>query len=127
MLTLPSMWNLIISTLVFFISAWYINRYLNEQGIPKGMTRGILVFMLASLAAWGAGAAADWAQETLEGPQPEAQTTDDLERLMKEVEKLNRDHRVASAFQVADPIQALSNYRCIPEICAPNPRTIPCK
>jgi len=87
MLTLPSMWNLIISTLVFFISAWYINRYLNEQGIPKGMTRGILVLMLASLAAWGAGAAADWAQETLEGPQPEAQTTDNLERLLKEVGK----------------------------------------
>jgi hypothetical protein len=84
MLTLPSVWNLIISTLAFFISAWYINRYLNEQGIPKGMTRGILVLVLASLAAWGAGAAADWAQETLEGPQPEAQTTDDLVRLMKE-------------------------------------------
>jgi hypothetical protein len=85
MLTLPSMWNLIISTLVFFISAWYINRYLNEQGIPKGMTRGILVFVLASLAAWGAGAAADWAQGTLEGPQPEAQTTEDLERMMKDL------------------------------------------
>jgi hypothetical protein len=84
MLTLPSVWNLIISTLVFFIAAWYINRYLNEQGIPKGMTRGILVFMLASLAAWGAGAAADWAQGTLEEPQPEAQTTDDLVKLLKE-------------------------------------------
>jgi hypothetical protein len=76
MLTLPSVWNLIISTLVFFIAARYINRYLDEQGIPKGMTRGILVLTLALLAAWGAGAAADWAQETLEGQQAETQTTE---------------------------------------------------
>jgi len=85
MLTLPSVWNLVISTLVFFIAAWYINRYLNEQGIPKGMTRGILVFVLAYLAAWGAGAAADWAQEKIEGPQAEAQTPEDLTRLLKEI------------------------------------------
>ena len=71
MLTLPSVWNLIISTLTFFISAWYINRYLNEQGIPKGTTRGILASMLASWAVWAAGAAADWAKETLEGLQPQ--------------------------------------------------------
>lgn len=76
MLTLPSIWNLIISTLVFFIAARYIKRYLNEQGIPEGMTRGILVLTLALLAAWGAGAAADWAQETLEGQQVETQTTE---------------------------------------------------
>lgn len=60
MFELPSMWNLIISTLVFFIAAWYIHRYLSEQGIPKGMTRGILVFMIAYLASWGAGKMADW-------------------------------------------------------------------
>jgi hypothetical protein len=66
MLTLPSMWNLIISTFVFFISAWYLNRFLDEQGIPKGMTRGILVFVLASLAAWGTGELADWSQATLD-------------------------------------------------------------
>lgn len=79
------MWNLIISTFVFFIAAWYINSYLNEQGIPKGMTRGILVFMLAYLAAWGAGEAVDWAQEKIEGPRPVAQTPDDLSQLLKEV------------------------------------------
>ncbi len=78
------MWNLLISTLVFFIAAWYINRYLTEQGIPKGMTRGILVFVLASLVSWGAGEVVDWTQEKIEGPQPAAQTTDDLLQLMKE-------------------------------------------
>ena len=33
---LTSMSNLIISTIVFFIVAWFANRYLDEQGIPKG-------------------------------------------------------------------------------------------
>lgn len=60
MFTLPSMWNLIISTIVFFVAAWYFHRYLEEQGIPKGMTRKILVFSLASLVSWGAGELADW-------------------------------------------------------------------
>jgi hypothetical protein len=84
MLTLPSLWNLIVSILVFFIAVWYIRRFLVEQGIPKGLTRGLLVFTLASLVSWGAGEAADWAQEKIEGPQPEAQTLDDLsQQLLK--------------------------------------------
>jgi hypothetical protein len=85
MFELPSMWNLIISTLVFFIAAWYIHRYLNDQGIPKGMTRGILVLMIASLVSWAAGDAADWVQEKIEGPRPVAQTPNDLSQLLKEV------------------------------------------
>lgn len=85
MLELPSMWNLLISTIIFFIAAWYIRRYLNEQGVPKGMTRGLLVFVVASLVSWGAGDAVDWAQEKIEGPQPAAQTPNDLTQLLKEV------------------------------------------
>lgn len=85
MFTLPSMWNLIISTIVFFIAAWTIRRYLDEHEIPKGMTHGILVFVLASLVSWGAGEVADWAQEKIEGPQPAAQTSDDLSQLLKAV------------------------------------------
>jgi len=85
MFALPSMWNLIISTIVFFIAAWYIHRYLDEQVIPKGMTRGILVFLLASLVSWGAGEAVDWTQEKIEGPQPTAQTSGDLSQLLKSI------------------------------------------
>lgn len=85
MFELPSMWNLIVSTIIFFIVAWYIRRYLNEQGVPKGMTRGMLVFVVASLVSWGAGDAVDWAQEKIEGPRPAAQTPNDLTQLLKEV------------------------------------------
>lgn len=85
MFTLPSMWNLIISTIVFFIAAWYIRRYLDEQGIPGGLTRGILVFAFASLVSWGAGEVVDWTQEKIEGPQPAAKTSDDLTQRLKAV------------------------------------------
>lgn len=81
MFALPSMWNLIISTIVFFIAAWYLNRFMDGQGIGKGMTRGVLVFALASLVSWGAGAVVDWTQ----GPQPESQTSKDLSQLLKAV------------------------------------------
>ena len=85
MFMLPSMWNLIISTIVFFIAAWYVRRYLEEQGIPKGLTRGTLVFVLASMVSWGAGELVDWGQEEIEGPQPVAQTSADLSQLLKAV------------------------------------------
>ncbi len=91
MLTMPSMWNLMISTLVFFIAAWHIHRYLNEQGIPKGFARGITVLVLASVVSWSAGEAADWVQKKLEGPQPVAQTTEqpaeDLVKIIQDAEQ----------------------------------------
>jgi len=85
MFTLPSVWNLIISTIVFFIAVRYLHRYLEEQGLPKGMTRSIFVFTLASLVSWGSGEMVDWTQEKIEGPQPAAQTSDDLSQLLKAV------------------------------------------
>jgi hypothetical protein len=83
MFTLPSMWNLIISTIVFIFAAWYIRRYLDEQGIPKGVTRGILVFALAYVISWSAGEAVDWTQGKIAGPQPAAQNAGDLSQLLK--------------------------------------------
>ena len=59
MFELPTIWNLVVSTVVFIIAAWYLHRYLDEQGMPKGATRGMLVFTLASLASWGAGEVID--------------------------------------------------------------------
>jgi hypothetical protein len=83
MFTLPSLWNLIISTIVFFMAAHYLRRYLEEQGLPKGITRGVLVFTLASLVSWGSAEMVDWIQEKIEGPQPAVQTSDSLSQLLK--------------------------------------------
>jgi len=77
------MLNLIVSTIVFFVASWYIKQYLDEQEIPKGMTRGVLIFTLAALLSWGAGWAIDWAQGKAEGPQHTAQNQSGLSQIMK--------------------------------------------
>jgi hypothetical protein len=43
------MLNLTISTTVFFVAAWFLNSYLDAQGISKGLTHGMMVLVLASL------------------------------------------------------------------------------
>lgn len=77
------MLNLTISTLVFFIAAWFLNRYLDEQGIPKGITRGVVVLVLASLMSWVVGWAVDWAQLKVESPQVSVQTPGGLSQILK--------------------------------------------
>jgi hypothetical protein len=62
MLSMPSIWELIIPTIVFFAAAWHFHRSLNEQDLPKGMTRGILVFTLATVLSLVSGAAVSWVQ-----------------------------------------------------------------
>ncbi len=52
--------NIILSTIAFFVALWYFHRRLDESGISKGMTRSILVFILASIVSFGVGAAVDW-------------------------------------------------------------------
>lgn len=79
------MWNLIISTIVFFIAAWIVGHYLDGHDVPKGMTRTTLVFVLASLVSWGAGEGVDWAQGKTDRPQAATQTSDDLSQLLREV------------------------------------------
>jgi len=78
------MMNLVISTIVFFLASWYIKRYLDEQNIPKGMTRTMFVFTLAAMVSWGSGTLVDWAQVKIEGPRTVAQTQGDLSQLLKD-------------------------------------------
>lgn len=53
------MLSIIVSTLAFFVAAWYLNRYLNEQEIAEGMTRRILVLVLASVVSSAVGMGLD--------------------------------------------------------------------
>ncbi|MDW5417544.1 hypothetical protein R6242_13300 [Iodobacter sp. CM08] len=78
MLTLPSIWNILISSIVFFIAVWYLRRYLDEQGLPQGVTRSLLVFMLASLASCGAGTVVD----KIEGNKTTQTTPTELKKLL---------------------------------------------
>lgn len=40
--TLPSLWNLIVSTIVFAIAAKYIHQHLNGRGMTEGRKRTLL-------------------------------------------------------------------------------------
>jgi len=47
------MLSLALSTVVFFVASFFIKRYLEDMGIPKGLTRGTVVFVTALAAAYG--------------------------------------------------------------------------
>lgn len=36
-----------LSTIAFFVAAYFIRRYLDDIGVPKTMVRGLVVFILA--------------------------------------------------------------------------------
>ena len=47
--------SLIASTIVFFVGSYFIKRWMEENDIPKGMTRSVTVFFLAIALAYGVG------------------------------------------------------------------------
>ena len=48
------MTSIFVSTAVYFIAAFFIKRQLVEMGIPKGMTRGTVIFAGAAVVSYGA-------------------------------------------------------------------------
>ena len=53
------MLSLMLSTVAFFAAGFFIKRHLEGMGIPKGMTRSIVVFVLALTVAYGVAFLAD--------------------------------------------------------------------
>lgn len=47
--------SLIASTIAFFVASYFIKRWMDENDIPKGMTRNLTVFALAIAVAYGVG------------------------------------------------------------------------
>jgi VIT1/CCC1 family predicted Fe2+/Mn2+ transporter len=47
--------SLIASTIAFFVASYLIKRWMDENDIPKGMTRNLTVFALAIAVAYGVG------------------------------------------------------------------------
>ena len=47
------MTSLVISTIVFFVAAFSIKRWLDGMDIPKGMTRSIVIFVAAAVVSYG--------------------------------------------------------------------------
>ena len=46
------MLSILVSTVAFFATTYYFKRYLEELGIPKGLTRGTLIFTAAMLVSY---------------------------------------------------------------------------
>jgi len=46
---------------LFFLASFFLSRYLQQMGIPKGMTRSLVVFSLALAVSYGVAALIDWA------------------------------------------------------------------
>ena len=49
-----NMTSIVVSTIVYFVAAFFIKRQLEEMGIPKGTTRGMVIFVLAAAVSYGA-------------------------------------------------------------------------
>ena len=47
--------SILVSTIAYFIAAYLIKRRLDAAGIPKGATRGVVIFVLAAAVSYGAG------------------------------------------------------------------------
>lgn len=77
------MLNLIIAAIVFFVAAWLLNQYLDEQSIPNSITRAVMVLMLASLTSWGVWWAVDWAQTKVAEPQVAVQSSGGVSQILK--------------------------------------------
>jgi len=54
------MLSLVLSSVAFFMAAYFIKRYLENMGIPKGMTRGLVVICLAVLISYSVAWIVDW-------------------------------------------------------------------
>ena len=54
------MLNIVFSTIAFFVATYLLRRYLDSMDIPKGMTRGTLIFIVALVIAYLVSLAVDY-------------------------------------------------------------------
>ena len=47
--------GLVASTIAFFVASYFIKRWMDENDIPKGMTRNLTIFALSITLAYGVG------------------------------------------------------------------------
>ena len=47
------MLSIVVSTIAFFVAAFIVKRWLDDMGIPKTMTRTIVIFVAAAAVSYG--------------------------------------------------------------------------
>ena len=55
-----SMRDIVVSTIAYFVAAFFLKRQFDDMDIPRGMTRSAMIFALAMAAAYAAQAGVDW-------------------------------------------------------------------
>jgi hypothetical protein len=73
------MLSLFLSAIAFFVAAFFINRYLDEQGLDHNMSRKMLVGTLATIISIGAG----WVVGKLDGDVDASQKNASLTDIMQ--------------------------------------------
>jgi hypothetical protein len=84
MFTLPSIWNILISTAVFVVAFWTIKKWLASHELKQGATRSLLAFVLAYAVSYAAGALVDWGHDKLYGPTPPSPEEQAVKQLLKD-------------------------------------------
>lgn len=51
--------NLAVSTVAYFVAAYFLKRRFDEVGIPKTMARGLVIFAVSMLVSYGVGTVVD--------------------------------------------------------------------
>ena len=54
------MLSFVLSSIAFFVASYYIKRDLDDMGIPKGMTRSIVIFLAAAMLSYGVAFVVSW-------------------------------------------------------------------
>ena len=47
--------SILLSTIAFFVASYFVKRWMDENDIPKGMTRSLTIFAVAAAIAYGVG------------------------------------------------------------------------
>ncbi len=51
--------SLAVSTAAYFVAAYFLKRRFDEAGIPKTMSRGLVIFAVSILVSYGVGVVVD--------------------------------------------------------------------
>lgn len=52
--------DIVVSTIAYFVAAFFLKRQFDDMDIPRGMTRSAMIFALALAASYAAQVGVDW-------------------------------------------------------------------
>lgn len=83
MFALPSPLSLVVSTVVFVTATFYVRRWMDDYDLPRGLTRSLLIFIVASMASYAASEVIDYVAG--EPPAKSQSVANELDGLLPQV------------------------------------------